>query len=90
MSNLVNKLREEPVRAYLYGVFASVVAALVAAGVVTTGLLPVILAVGTAVLAVPAVEVARAKVTPVTKLETKIEEGLPVETGEPGDYEARF
>lgn len=66
-------LQSNPVRVYLYGVFAAVVSLLVALGVVTATLAPLILAVGTAVLAVPAVEVLRANVIPVAKL-ARVEE----------------
>lgn len=70
-------LQRQPVRIYLYTVFAAVVALLVAMGVVTATLAPLILAVGTAVLAVPAVEVARSKVTPVAKVaQVEVTDGL--------------
>ncbi len=62
-------LSREPVRVYLYGVVGAIVALLVGVGVVSSGVAPLILAVVTAVLAVPAVEAARAKVTPVDTLE---------------------
>lgn len=54
-------LSREPVRVYLYGVIVAVVSALGAFGVVSENSIPMILGVGAAVLAVPAVEVARKK-----------------------------
>ena len=62
--NLVDYVRREPVRAYIYGVVAALLAALVVLGYVKADLVPVLLALATAVLAVPAVEVARSKVSP--------------------------
>ena len=57
----------EPVRVYVYTVLAAVVGALVAFGVVDSNLVPVLLALGTAVLGIVGTETARAKVTPVVK-----------------------
>lgn len=57
-------LRREPVRVYLYGVYVAILLLLLAYGIVTTTLLPLWLGLGAALLAVPAVEGARAKVTP--------------------------
>jgi hypothetical protein len=63
-TNKLALLRREPVRVYLYGVYAAVLLLLLAYGVITTELLPLWLGLGAALLAVPAVEGARAKVTP--------------------------
>lgn len=57
-------LQREPVRVYLYGIVVSVVALLSTLDVITDTAVNPILAVGAAVLAVPAVEVARRKVSP--------------------------
>lgn len=65
MTRLAVALRREPVRAYLYGVYVAVLLLLLAYGIVTAELLPLWLGLGAAILAVPAVEAARAKVTPV-------------------------
>lgn len=61
-------LLDEPVRVYLYGVGVAVVALLVGLGVVTEDIAPLILAAVAAVLGVPAVESARRRVTPTSKL----------------------
>lgn len=61
-------LTREPVRMYLYTVVGAIVALLVGVGVVTAAVAPLILGVAAAALAVPVVEAARAKVTPVAKL----------------------
>lgn len=55
--------RYEPVRSYLYTLLAPVVALLVFYGVVSDAAAPLWIGVLTAVLGVPAVEVARKKVT---------------------------
>lgn len=65
--NIVNYVRREPVRIYIYGVVVAVLAALVVLGFVKADLVPVLLAVATAILAVPAVEAARSKVEPTDK-----------------------
>lgn len=57
----------EPVRKYLYGLLAPVVAVLVAYGVVDSESAPLWIALATAVLGVGAVETARAKVRPINK-----------------------
>lgn len=67
-------LTREPVRAYLYGVAAAVVALLVGVGLLTGAVAPLVLAVAHAVLAVPAVEVARSKVTPMAKVDAAVAE----------------
>jgi RsiW-degrading membrane proteinase PrsW (M82 family) len=54
----------EPVRKYLYGLLAPVVAVLVAYGIVDGESAPLWIALATAVLGVPAVEVARSNVRP--------------------------
>lgn len=58
-------VRREPVRVYLYGVLGSVVALGGVYGVVTGEQAAVWLGVGVALLAVPGVEAARSKVSPV-------------------------
>jgi len=55
----------EPVRVYVYTVVTAILAVLVTYGVVDETALPVVLAAVSAVVAVPAVEVARSKVSPV-------------------------
>lgn len=60
-------MKLEPVRTYLYGLLAPVLAVLVAYGVMDEQQTAVWFAVAVAVLGIPAVEVARAKVTPVAK-----------------------
>jgi hypothetical protein len=55
----------EPVRLYLYSVVGAILAVLVVYGIVDETTLPVILAAVSALLAVPAVETARSKVSPV-------------------------
>lgn len=66
-------LQREPVRVYLYTVSLALVALLVATGVLTAGVAPLVLALVATVLAVPAVEVARSKVVPVEKVAKEIE-----------------
>lgn len=60
-------VRREPIRALLYPLLLSLVAVLVTKGVLDGNSAPVVLAVVSAVLAVPAAEVARSQVTPVAK-----------------------
>lgn len=60
--------KSEPVRLYLYSLLAPVLAILVAFGVVDSEAVALWIALGTAVLGIPAIELARAKVTPVAKL----------------------
>lgn len=57
--------KSEPVRMYLYGLLAPLLAVLVFYGVVESSAVALFFALGAAVLGVPAVEVARSKVTPV-------------------------
>lgn len=59
-------LAREPVRVYLYGLTAALVALLVLYGVLAAGQAAAWLALVTAVLAVPATEGARARVSPVS------------------------
>lgn len=54
----------EPVRKYLYGLLVPLAAVLVAYGVLDGESAPLWIALATAVLGVPAVEAARASVTP--------------------------
>lgn len=65
MSKLAQWAAEEPVRLYVYSAVAAILAVLVAYGVVDETALPVILAAVSALVAVPAVETARSKVSPV-------------------------
>lgn len=65
MSVLARWAATEPVRLYVYSVIAAVLAVLVAYGIVDEQMLPVILAAVSAIVAVPAVETARSKVSPV-------------------------
>lgn len=60
--------KTEPVRTYLYSLLVPVLAVLVYYGVVESAATAMWIAVGTAVLGIPAVEVARGKVTPNSKL----------------------
>lgn len=71
MSALSNKITGEPVRAYVYTVIGAILAVLIAYGVVSADVVPIILAAASAVLAVPAVEVARSKVSPVADASTE-------------------
>lgn len=64
MSRFVSLLRREPVRIYLYGVSIALIAILMAVGLVSATLAPLILALVTAVLAVPTAETLRNRVTP--------------------------
>lgn len=63
----MNKVREwlqsEPVRLYLYGVLVPLLALLVAIGVITADLVPLVLALAAAVFGVPAAENLRKRVT---------------------------
>jgi hypothetical protein len=65
VSKLAQWAAEEPVRLYVYSVVAAILAVMITYGVVDSTALPVILAAVAAVLAVPAVEKARSKVSPV-------------------------
>ncbi len=70
MSNkVVSWAQSEPVRLYLYSILGPLLALLLALGVVTAELVPLVLALAGAVLAVPAVEAARRKVTSPKSLE---------------------
>lgn len=82
MEKVYDLLRREPVRAYAYSAVVAIVALLAATGVVTASLVPLWLAVASAVLAVPAVEKARHDVVPVGKL---ADEGERVALGEGRD-----
>lgn len=57
----------EPVRKYLYSLLVPVVAVLIYFGIVDNESAPLWIGLVTALLGVPAVEVARSKVTPVSK-----------------------
>lgn len=74
MSKLVQLVEREPVRVYLYTTVAAILAVLVAYGIVDSTAVPVILAAVSAVVAIPAVEVARSKVSPVDTTSTVGEE----------------
>ena len=67
MTKLSAWLRSEPVRVYLYGVLAALVALLVGYGVLTGELAALWLAFGAALLTVPAVERTRSSVTPASR-----------------------
>ncbi len=65
---MLSTLRSEPVRIYLYGVLAAVVAVLVLYGVLDAGSTPIWLALGLAALALPSpVEGLRSTVTPASE-----------------------
>lgn len=61
----MSALQREPIRAYMYTVLVALLAALVIFGVVDGSVVPAVLALGAAVLGIPAIEAARAQVTPV-------------------------
>lgn len=63
---LTEILRREPVRAYVYSVLAVVLTVLMSYGVLDSDEAMLWLAVGSTVLVVPGVEIARSKVTPVS------------------------
>lgn len=65
MSRLAALLAREPVRAYLYGALLAGLALLVGYGVLTGEQFALWAALGAALLAVPAVEASRSRVTPV-------------------------
>lgn len=65
MSAIARWAAKEPVRLYAYTVVAAILAVFVTYGIVDAQALPVILAACSAVFAVPAVETARSKVSPV-------------------------
>jgi len=70
MNNAIIKfLSNEPVRAWLYGILVPLVGLLVAAGVVSGGLAPFIVAVAVAVLGGVSTEVARGAVSPTNKVQ---------------------
>lgn len=57
--------KSEPVRRWIYGVLAPLLAVLVFYGIVDSSAVALFIALGGAVLGVPAVEIARSKVSPV-------------------------
>jgi hypothetical protein len=65
VSSFSSYATREPVLLYLYSVVGAILAVLVVYGIVDETTLPVILAAVSALLAVPAVETARSKVSPV-------------------------
>lgn len=65
MNRVLAALRRQPVRAYLYGVLIPGEALAVSYGLLSDNQGALWLALGAAVLVVPGVELARAKVTPV-------------------------
>jgi hypothetical protein len=75
-------IRSEPVRVYLGTLLTAVVAALAFYGVIEAEAVPVVLAVVTALLAVPTVEAARSKVTPVNRSDAAV-------AGSAGDIDER-
>ena len=62
-------MRAEPLRIYLGGVLAALVAVLVAYGIIDGDQAPLWIALGTAVLGIGGVEAARSRVTPVDSLD---------------------
>jgi hypothetical protein len=64
MGKIIDSLRSNPVRSYLYSVGVAVESVLVARGVVTDNDAPLYVGLLVAVLGVPAVEVTRSKVIP--------------------------
>jgi hypothetical protein len=72
VSKLAQWAAEEPVRLYVYSVVAAILAVLVTYGVVDETALPVILAAVSALVAVPAVETARSKVSPVDRITPEV------------------
>ena len=71
LSGFSKAVSREPVRAYMYSVVAAILAVLVVYGIVDETTLPIILAAVSALLAVPAVETARSKVSPVDATEVQ-------------------
>lgn len=69
MKALLAKLKREPVRAYIYSAVAPVCGLLVARGLIVGSDVPLLEALATALLAIPAAERVRSRVTPVTKPE---------------------
>jgi len=65
VSKLAQWAAREPVRLYVYTCVAAILAVLITYGVVDSTAVPVILAAVSAILAIPAVETARSKVSPV-------------------------
>lgn len=72
MSRLARWLQYEPVRVYVYGIVLSFMAILIAYGIVDNERAALILAAVSAIIAVPAVEKARSKVTPVAGLNEEV------------------
>jgi len=62
-------MRAEPLRIYLGGVLAALVAVLVAYGVIDSEQAPLWIALGAAILGVAGTEAARSRVTPVDSLD---------------------
>lgn len=60
-------IQNEPVRVYVGGLLAAVVALLVAYGILSAAIAPLWIALGTAALAVPTVEKTRSLVSPIHK-----------------------
>lgn len=77
MNGFLRALRRQPVRSYLYGALVPGEALAVSYGLVSDNQGALWLALGAAVLVVPAAELARAKVTPVDDPRTKA--GQPAE-----------
>jgi hypothetical protein len=64
---MLDKLRSEPVRVYMYSVLTALTGVLLVYGIVDGQTAGVWLGLGAALFGIPAVEAARAKVTPVAK-----------------------
>jgi uncharacterized membrane protein YjjB (DUF3815 family) len=77
MSKLISALRTEPIRALLWPVLVGIAGYLVVRGVVDQFSADMIVAIVAAVLGIPAAEVARAKVTPDSKLIGRTVAGIP-------------
>jgi hypothetical protein len=65
VTRVVAWVRQEPVRVWLYGTLAPALGVLFVYGIVSATQVAAWLALGAGLLAVPAVETARSKVTPV-------------------------
>lgn len=82
---MVELLKREPVRVYLYSVLGVILAGLVGLGYVQENLSNTILQVLAVVLAVPAVEAARRKVTPGSTVAFDSDEGDDIDALEVGE-----
>lgn len=67
MDKVISFFKSEPVRAYIYTLVVAVLAALVALGVITAAVVPIVVTLASVVLAVGGVEKVRSLVSPVSK-----------------------